>query len=189
MKWAFRHIHEYYSPQNISTILCAMLLCSIAHSIICTRLFRGKMHSDWFSGIEPLQGRRQHGEKVGYCYPSGLGKTLRKWDMYVPLVMKGLINKFNSDMLIVQQYASSRCFECSTNWNLIIKTELWMTNCVLFSFYNFIFGCINLITVTSSEVHKRKCPSYVHVKQSRLRYNTACQSSAPLNVQFILNLT
>jgi len=20
MKWAFRHIHEYYSPQNISTI-------------------------------------------------------------------------------------------------------------------------------------------------------------------------
>jgi hypothetical protein len=101
--------------------------------------------------------------------------------------MKGLINKFNSDMLIVQQYASSRCFECSTNWNLIIKTELWMTNCVLFSFCNFIFGCINLKTVTSSEVHKRKCPSYVDVKQSCLHYNTACQSTAPLNVQFILN--
>jgi len=43
----------------------AMLLCSITHSIICTRLFRGKMHSDWFSGIEILQGRWQHGEKIG----------------------------------------------------------------------------------------------------------------------------
>jgi len=67
-----------------------MLLCSIAHSIICTRLFRGKMHSDWFNGIEILQGRWQHGEKVGYCYPSGLEKTFCKWDIYVPLVTKGL---------------------------------------------------------------------------------------------------
>jgi len=49
------------------------------------RLFRGKMHSYWFNGIEILQGRWQHGEKVGYCYPSGLEKTL-----YVPLVTKGL---------------------------------------------------------------------------------------------------
>ena len=60
-----------------------MLLCSIAHSIICTvRLFRGKMHSDWFNGVEILQGRWQHGEKVGYCYPSGLGKTVCKWDIH-----------------------------------------------------------------------------------------------------------
>jgi len=55
--------------------------CSIAHSIICTLLFRGKMHSDWFNGIEILQGRWQHEEKVGYCYPSGLEKTLCKWDI------------------------------------------------------------------------------------------------------------
>jgi hypothetical protein len=48
------------------------------------------MHSDWFNGIEILQGRWQRGEKVGYCYPSGLGKTLCKWDIYVPLVTKGL---------------------------------------------------------------------------------------------------
>ena len=66
------------------------MLCSIAHSIICTRLFRGKMHSDWFNGIEILQGRWQHGEKVGYCYPSELEKTLCKWDIYVALVTKGL---------------------------------------------------------------------------------------------------
>ena len=73
-------------------MLCAMLHSSIAHSIICTvRLFRGKMHSDWFNGTEILQGRWQHGEKVGYCYPIGLEKTLYKWDMYVLLVMKGLI--------------------------------------------------------------------------------------------------
>jgi hypothetical protein len=48
------------------------------------------MHSDWFNGIEILQGRWQDGEKVGYCYPSGLEKTLFKWDIYVPLVMKVL---------------------------------------------------------------------------------------------------
>jgi hypothetical protein len=27
---------------------------------------------------------------VGYCYPSGLEKTLCKWEIYVPLVAKGL---------------------------------------------------------------------------------------------------
>jgi hypothetical protein len=54
-------------------IMCAMLLCSTAHGI-CTRLFRGKMHSDYLNGIEILQGRWHHGEKVGYCYPSGLEK-------------------------------------------------------------------------------------------------------------------
>jgi hypothetical protein len=48
------------------------------------------MHSDWFKGIDILQGRWQHGEKVGYCYPSGLEKTLCKWEVYVPLVTKGL---------------------------------------------------------------------------------------------------
>jgi hypothetical protein len=48
------------------------------------------MHSDWFNGIEILQGRWQHGENVGYCYPSGLEKTLCKRDIYVPLVTKGL---------------------------------------------------------------------------------------------------
>jgi hypothetical protein len=48
------------------------------------------MHSDWFNGIDVLQGRWQHGEKVGYCYPSGLEKALCKWEVYVPLVTKGL---------------------------------------------------------------------------------------------------
>jgi hypothetical protein len=48
---------------------------------------------DWFNGIEILQGRWRHGEKVYYCYPSGLEKTLCKWDMYVPLVTKGLMYK------------------------------------------------------------------------------------------------
>jgi len=51
------------------------------------------MHFDWFNGIEILQGRWQHGEKFGYCYPSGLEKTLCKWDIYVPLVTKGLNSK------------------------------------------------------------------------------------------------
>jgi len=40
------------------------------------------MHSDWFNVTEILQSRWQHGEKVGYCYPSGLEKTLCKWDIF-----------------------------------------------------------------------------------------------------------
>jgi hypothetical protein len=49
------------------------------------------MHSYWFKRREILQGRWQHGEKVGYSYPSGLEKTLCKWeDIYVPLVTKVL---------------------------------------------------------------------------------------------------
>jgi len=66
---------------RIQMILCAKLHDSIAQSIICTRLFRGKMHSDWFNGIEILQGWWQCGEKGGYCYPNGLKKTLCKWDI------------------------------------------------------------------------------------------------------------
>jgi hypothetical protein len=34
------------------------------------------MHSDRFNGIEILQGRWQHGVKVGYYYASGLEKTV-----------------------------------------------------------------------------------------------------------------
>jgi hypothetical protein len=49
------------------------------------------MHSEWFKGKEILQGKWQHGEKVGYCYSSGLEKTLCKWGIYVPLVTKELI--------------------------------------------------------------------------------------------------
>jgi hypothetical protein len=49
------------------------------------------MHSDCFNGIEILESRWQHREKLGYCYPSGLEKTLCKWDMYVLLVRKGLM--------------------------------------------------------------------------------------------------
>jgi hypothetical protein len=48
------------------------------------------MHSDWSNRIEIFHGRWQHGEKVGYCYTSGLEKTLFKRDMHVLLVTKGL---------------------------------------------------------------------------------------------------
>jgi hypothetical protein len=50
------------------------------------------MNFDWFNGIEILQGRWQHGEKVGYYYPCRLEKTLCKWGLYVPLVTKRLSN-------------------------------------------------------------------------------------------------
>jgi hypothetical protein len=55
------------------------------------------MHSDWFNGIDILQGRWQHGEEVGYSYPSGLEKTLCQWEVYVPLVKKRLSGDFQSD--------------------------------------------------------------------------------------------
>jgi hypothetical protein len=50
------------------------------------------MQSDWFIGIEILQStsRWQHGDKVEYCYTSGLENTLCKWKIYVLLVTKGL---------------------------------------------------------------------------------------------------
>jgi hypothetical protein len=40
--------------------------------------------------------------KSGYCYPSGLQKTLCKWDIYVPLVTKGLQYDNNSIYHILQ---------------------------------------------------------------------------------------
>jgi len=52
------------------------------------------LRADWFNRKEILPGREQHGEKVGYCYPSRLEKTLCKWDMYVLLVTKGVNNFF-----------------------------------------------------------------------------------------------
>jgi hypothetical protein len=61
------------------------------------------MHSDWFNGIDILQGRWQHGEKVGYCHPSGLEKTLCKWEIYVPLVTKGLTHQKVYPMYFVQK--------------------------------------------------------------------------------------
>jgi hypothetical protein len=85
--------------------------CSIAHSIICTRLFGGKIHSDWFNGIEILEGRWQHGEKVGNCYPSGLEKTLCKWDIYVLLVTKGLSE--NLHFLPLMSHTNRRTVGCA----------------------------------------------------------------------------
>ena len=75
---------------HVQMLLCAMLHSSIAHSIICTLLFRGKMCSDWFNEIEILQGRWQRGGKVGYRYLRRLEKTLCEWDIHVLLVTKGL---------------------------------------------------------------------------------------------------
>jgi hypothetical protein len=84
---------ECIFPRNsrVQMTLCAMLLRRIAHSVICTLLFRRKIHYDWFNGIDILQSKWQHGEKLGYSYPNRLEKTLCKWGMYVPLVTKGLI--------------------------------------------------------------------------------------------------
>jgi hypothetical protein len=44
------------------------------------------------------QGRRQHGEKVGYCYPNGLEKTPCKWYMYT-VCLKSKCTDFPMDEL------------------------------------------------------------------------------------------
>jgi len=88
--YSLEPVRMHFPAKQLCTNDTVQCCISASHSIICTRLFRGKMHSDWFKGVEILQGRWQHGEKVGYCYPSGYEKTLCKWDIYVPLVTKGL---------------------------------------------------------------------------------------------------
>jgi hypothetical protein len=85
------------------------------------------MHSDWFNGMEILQGRWQHGEKVEYCYPSGLENTLFKWDIYVPLVTKwvkpretdpnkcgGFSMSILHPLTLVQIYSSDQAVFCNT---------------------------------------------------------------------------
>jgi hypothetical protein len=67
------------------------------------------MHSDWFIGTDILQCRWQHGEKVAYCYPSGLDKTLCKWDIYVPLVMKGLRETYDYTIMLSLSCMSYFC--------------------------------------------------------------------------------
>ena len=82
-----------YSVEPLRMHFPAKQPCTNDTALHTVSFVQVKMHSEWFNGIEILQGRWQHGEKVGYCYPSGLEKTLYKWDIYVPQVMKGLTLK------------------------------------------------------------------------------------------------
>jgi hypothetical protein len=98
-------LNYLYSVRPFRMILCAMLHSSIAHSIICTvRLFRGKMHSDWFNGIDILQSRWQHGGKAGYCYLRGLEKTLCEWDIYIYPAGHESVNLIVKHQCVVMMY-------------------------------------------------------------------------------------
>jgi hypothetical protein len=90
---AFSHKTAMYKWYCVQCCIAALHTVSSVH---------GKMRSDWFSRIEILQGRWQHGEKVGYCYSSRLEKTLCKWDIYVLLVMKGLMSTYS--YLFISQF-------------------------------------------------------------------------------------
>jgi hypothetical protein len=85
------------------------------------------MHSDWFNGIEILQGSCQHGEKVGYCYPSGLEKTLCKWDMCICPAGHERVKR------IIEFNITTSCCDNvrSVNVNKII-TLFSITSCILF---------------------------------------------------------
>jgi hypothetical protein len=69
------------------------------------------MHSDWFNGIEILQGRWQHGGKLGYCYPSGLEKTLCKWDTYI-LIQKSQQDAHVTEFILSDYYSTFFGYHC-----------------------------------------------------------------------------
>ena len=94
-----------------------MILCAMLHAALS--FVQGKTYSDWFNGIEILQGRWQHGEKEGYCYPSGLEKTLCKWDVYVPLLTKGLRNISARKSTVYATVRSNNRKILSENWKLV----------------------------------------------------------------------
>jgi len=89
----------------------------------CTQyhLYTAVLRENAFNGTELLQGRWQHGEKVGYCYPSGLEKTLCKRNIYVLLVTKGLnitehatVCTATCRLLIMDGWVNSSKWHCST---------------------------------------------------------------------------
>ena len=123
------------APTGVYKWYCVQCCCAALHTIICTLLFRGKMHSDWFNGIDILQVRWQHGEKVGYRYPSRLEKTLCKWDIYVPLVTKGLIQIVQL-VGILNGACWNNLFNMCKHWNVIsaaanFKNSVSHTNSIL----------------------------------------------------------
>jgi len=69
-------VHNILMEYVINDVLLSKcnVACSIAHSISCTRLFRGKMHSDCFNGTEILQGE--------------MAAWKKKWDTVIPADLK-----------------------------------------------------------------------------------------------------
>ena len=105
---------------------------STALSITCTRLFRGKMHSDCFHGVEILQGRWQHREEMGFWYPSGHAKTFCKWDINDPLVTKGLIPAVNERWLCIHSFRSLSYGKASFP-QCYLELRLWISIILSFS--------------------------------------------------------
>jgi hypothetical protein len=87
------------------------------------------MHSDWFNGIDILQGRWQHGEKVGYCYPSGLEKTLCKWEIYVPLDTKRLNNTPQFCFLLKYTLSTALFILCCSDGHTQEAPQAFVTRC------------------------------------------------------------
>jgi hypothetical protein len=56
---------------------------------------------------------------VGYSYPSGLEKTLCKWEVYVPLVTKGL-RKVELFRLIFKRYSYNKFHENQTSGGRLV---------------------------------------------------------------------
>ena len=120
------------------------------------------MHSDWFNGIEILQGKWQHGEKVVYCYHSGLEKTLFKWDIYIyiyiPLVTKGLLKK-------MRQYRRIKHLETFTGHLFSI----------FFYFENEEFYSATSVSCNQNmKSHLKKKPSHSHRCDVKFPKNWGC---------------
>jgi hypothetical protein len=73
--WYFHLSSEAHTPASTASCIC--------HTVTAICRYRGKVGT----GLSVLWVAYA---KVGYCYPSWLEKTLCKWEIYVPLVTKGL---------------------------------------------------------------------------------------------------
>jgi hypothetical protein len=106
------------SCSYVNTVCVAALQGCCIEALHTVLFVHGEIHSDWFNGIEILQGRWQRGENVGYCYyPSGLEKTLCKWDIYVPLVRTCMSHWSGHVCLTGQDMYVSLVRTCMSHWS------------------------------------------------------------------------
>jgi hypothetical protein len=105
-----------------------------------------KVHSDWFNGTEILKGRWQHGEKVGYCYPSGLEKTLCKWDIYVLLVTKGLKQSY-----CTRTFKIKYIYVCLVNDYFHISNVTYLLTLSTFFSKNYSLGTFSLKPMSTAK--------------------------------------
>jgi hypothetical protein len=81
--------------------------------------------------VEKLQCRLLHGEEVGNRYPSRLENAIFMWDIYVPLVMKGLRPPSPSHSACQRGPRRSRQFPVFLYHEIIYSHRFWIIRMVI----------------------------------------------------------